>query len=419
MEAIDLFIYGEIGDVWWDEESVTASSVAEALAEIPKNQPINLRINSPGGAINDGLAIYNQLRRRSNVTAYIDGYACSAASFIALAADKVISPASSIWMVHPPSGICFGSAEDMRSTADALDTHNDAVLAIYTSRTGLSEERVKELLDAETWFTGTEAVELGFATEAPEEAIAAEQKVIPMQFRAMAKGFEKKLEDAGWTFGRVSAMARGTGRRPLDASILRPAMSAVEPEVDDREFIEDEEVMTDKIDANSIEPAKISQMSEEIRDLKIKLSAAEKLASDRLSEIGRLNITTQYWQMRSSATTLFSVENKLTEEEFTLDFSEDPKVDIDRLITMDADDARIELKTMDRALRRAAMKQPIDRVSRPEDKAKLGNSSIKSQAVDVDPGVRSSAGDESNPDRAAQLAKADAYLAKAKPPKIG
>ncbi len=184
----EIFIYGAIGESWyWDEESLTGKTIRDQLAVIPKGEHIDLRINSGGGDVGEAMAIYNLLSARSaDITTHIDGYCCSAASFIALAGDEVISPESSIWMIHNPSTIAWGTAAEMRKVADVLDTHRDAVLGIYTERTGRSRDEIIAALDAETWFTGAEAQEFGLATKVVNDAPVVEQ-VLPKNLVAMAK----------------------------------------------------------------------------------------------------------------------------------------------------------------------------------------------------------------------------------------
>lgn len=189
---------------------------------------------------------------------------------------------------------------------------------------------------------------------------------------------------------RLSHVVQLSGETGYEFLFDDDADADVNLEAEDNPMV-DEKTKATATDMTTSE--RLTQMSDEIRDLKLRLSASEKAGTEAQAEVARLNTINQYWQLRSNAVGLYALENKLTEEEYNLDFSEDPGVDIERLTSMGADDARIELKTIDRALRRAAMKQPIDRVTNPADRAKLENSSLKSRAADVDPGKREVAGD--------------------------
>lgn len=393
-----IYLYGEIGESWWDEESLTGKSVVDQLAQLPETAEIEIHVNSVGGDVAEGLAIYNGLKKwKGKKKAYIDGYALSAASFVALAADEVISPASSIWMVHNPATLMFGDAAQMRAAAEMLDTHRDAVLTIYTERTGMSADEIIELLDNETWFTGTEAAEWGFATAVVDEPLKVEQK-IPYKVAACFNGHPdklSKLQSLGWSVADSRPKVAASAARPevaeksavIVATNSKPVAQVEPVPVTDSVLtsppsIPDQELPT-MTDMQSSE--RITQMSDEIRELKLRLAAAEKTATEASVQMSALNTTVQYWQMRATAVSLYAIENRLTEEEYHLDFSEDPQTDIERLVTMSADDARIEIKTIDRALRRAQMKSPIERVKDVAGQAKLQNTALKSQAVDVIP----------------------------------
>lgn len=153
----EVYIYDEIGG--W---GVTAKDFASALKAIPKDHQINLRINSPGGSIVDGSAIYNLLAERTDkVTTLIDGLAASMASVIALAGSKVLMADNALMMIHDPIGWAFGDSEDMRKTADVLDKFGETIVSAYVKRTGKTEEQVKAAMAEETWFTAKEAKDWG------------------------------------------------------------------------------------------------------------------------------------------------------------------------------------------------------------------------------------------------------------------
>lgn len=162
----ELLVYGQIGASFWDDESVTAKSVVDQLAALPKStKNITVKINSFGGSLADGLAIYNALKSaKQTVRCVVDGVAMSAASLIAMAGDTVEMPATSIMMIHAPSSSCYGNAAEMRKAAAVLDKFADAMVSAYTSKSGKSEADIKALLDGEDHFyTGAEAVAAGFA----------------------------------------------------------------------------------------------------------------------------------------------------------------------------------------------------------------------------------------------------------------
>lgn len=159
--AVDLLVYGDIGE-WGD---VSAAGFARALKE-HEGARVRVCINSYGGEVFAGHAIYSQLRRhKGGVDTVIDGIAASAASIVAMAGDKISMGKGTMMMVHNPWTVAVGEADDMRKTADVLDRVRDNLIAIYEERTGLPREQLQQLLADETWMTAEQAVELGFAHE--------------------------------------------------------------------------------------------------------------------------------------------------------------------------------------------------------------------------------------------------------------
>lgn len=176
--TLELYIYGDVeGDDydWWTGEIIrsetSANAFREALAEHPDAQQIDIYINSYGGSVFEGTAIYNQLRRHpAHKTVYVDGFACSIASVIAMAGNEVIMPRNTLMMIHNMSMLAAGNAADLRKAADDLDTINAAGRTAYLDKAGgkLDEEKLAEMMDAETWLTAAECVELGLADQIAE-----------------------------------------------------------------------------------------------------------------------------------------------------------------------------------------------------------------------------------------------------------
>lgn len=221
-DSADISIYDEIG--FW---GVTAKDFITDLKKIDAKN-LTVYINSPGGSVFDGLAIYNALRQHpSNVTVRVMGVAASAASFIAMAGDKIVMPENAFLMVHNPMGGVFGNAQEMREWADTLDKIAASLVGIYVARTGKSEDEIKALLDAETWLTASEAVEMGFADEMEAEMkIAASFNVeqLPENIRAAFQAAEptddqpaqpdpdgNRVEEDKTFADEVSALAQSAG----------------------------------------------------------------------------------------------------------------------------------------------------------------------------------------------------------------
>lgn len=158
----DLYFYGDIVSDWWGawaDEDQYPDAVKNFLNE-HNGKKLNIYMNSGGGSVFAGLAIYNMLKRHSGEkTVYIDGLAASIASVIALAGDKVVMPKSSMMMIHKPWSWTSGNANDFRKMADDLDEIEKCILAVYEEnlKDGVDMQLIKDLVDAETWLTGEEA----------------------------------------------------------------------------------------------------------------------------------------------------------------------------------------------------------------------------------------------------------------------
>ena len=163
-EGAEVSIYDEIGAY-----GVSAKSFLDELGALPDDGPLTLRLNSPGGSVFDAVAIYNALKRHAGpVSVWIDGIAASAASYIAMAGDEVVMPENAFLMIHDPSGLVMGTAEDMRAMAEALDKIKGSLVAGYVAKSGGAEDDIAALMAKETWLDAAEAVELGFADRLAE-----------------------------------------------------------------------------------------------------------------------------------------------------------------------------------------------------------------------------------------------------------
>jgi len=155
---MEILIYGVVGDSC---DGLEASWLVERISHAPDD--ISVRINSLGGLVFDGFAIFNALKQSPRrVTVHIDGVAGSIASIIAMAGDEIIMAENAVMMIHKPSDGTYGVATELRSTADRLDMLQAQLVNIYAQRTGMSADELNPLLDAETWLTAAEALDLKF-----------------------------------------------------------------------------------------------------------------------------------------------------------------------------------------------------------------------------------------------------------------
>ena len=170
----EVLIYGNIGDRW-NEDGVIASELVRDLSVLEADT-INLRINSYGGSVPDGLAIYNALRRhKATVNVFVDGVAISCASYIAMAGDTITMAKNSQMMIHAPWTFAYGNSNDMREQADILDRYAKAMASAYADKSGKTYEDALALLTdgKDHWFLADEAKAEGFADEVGDEVAVA------------------------------------------------------------------------------------------------------------------------------------------------------------------------------------------------------------------------------------------------------
>ena len=162
----DLDIYGDISSCWLDDDAMSAPKLSKQLDELGDVSQINVHINSYGGEVAEGLAIYSALRRhKARVRTTCDGFACSIASVIFMAGDERLMSGASLLMIHNAWTSAWGvNAADLRKLADDMDTITSASKSAYMARVSITEDELTELMDAETWITPADAVDMGFAT---------------------------------------------------------------------------------------------------------------------------------------------------------------------------------------------------------------------------------------------------------------
>lgn len=206
--SADLYFYGDIVSDWWgawQDEDQYPDAVKNFLAE-HQGKDLNIHINSGGGSVFAGIAIYNMLKRHSGKkTVFVDALAGSIASVIAFAGDRVVIPSNSFLMIHKPWASCVGNSDDLRKMADDLEAVETGILNIYEEhlKEGVSIDTIKEMLAAETWLNGQQAAEYFNVEIGEEKAIAAAVteetrkfcKAIPEEILARKRAQEKALEE--------------------------------------------------------------------------------------------------------------------------------------------------------------------------------------------------------------------------------
>lgn len=201
-EETELLVYGDITSLKWFENDVCSYDFAKELNEIDTN--LKVRINSYGGEVSEGLAIYSLLKSFAHkVTTICDGFACSCASVIFMAGEERIMNQSSLLLIHNAWTSISGDANVFRKQADDLEKITKPSLDIYTNITGLEESVIKEMMDAETWITPQEALEMGFATKVLNDSAKQSINEMYLNHQVLAnkellkqvKELENKIED--------------------------------------------------------------------------------------------------------------------------------------------------------------------------------------------------------------------------------
>lgn len=187
-------ILDEIGESWWSE-GVTAKRIAGALRSIGADKDVEVIINSAGGDVFEGIAIYNLLKEhKGKVTVKIVGLAASAASIIALAGDEVQVAKAGFIMIHNAWVVGAGNRHDFRAFADYLEPFDDVLASVYIDQTGLDKKEIQSMMDNETWLNGDEAIAKGFADALLDSDLELDE---PKEDNIVAHRFDTVLAKAG------------------------------------------------------------------------------------------------------------------------------------------------------------------------------------------------------------------------------
>lgn len=172
-EVASIKIYDEIASDGW---GISVKDIDEQIKDLG-NKPLDIHINSYGGEVFEGFAIYNTLKDYKGFkTVYIDGIAASIASVIAMCGDKIVMSKASMLMIHNASGFAYGNAEEMQKVVNALEQINAVIRGIYVAKTGMSEDEIKNLMDNETYLQPQECLDYGFIDEIKEESESSDEE---------------------------------------------------------------------------------------------------------------------------------------------------------------------------------------------------------------------------------------------------
>ena len=244
---VEISIYDEIGF-----GGVTAKDFMAEVKQF-KGQHIHLRINSVGGSVIEGAAIYNALRRhKGGLTVHVDGLAASMASVIAMAGEEVYIADNAMLMIHNPWSMTMGDADDLRKEADVLDKLKNTLVNAYARKTGMEAEDIAAMMDEETWLNATQSVAMGFADEI-EDGIEAAASLSPAIARARFDTFSH-------------SMSRKTAKN-IKAEEAAPVEVVAEPVV--------EQPVTDAAVDTSSEDNMSNELQSQVEYLQAKLTETE------------------------------------------------------------------------------------------------------------------------------------------------
>lgn len=166
----EISIFGPIADMKWFDDETTPADIRDKLNTMKGAKRVDLYVNSPGGGVFAGFTIYNMIKQFSgDIYAHVQGLAASIASVIIMAAKEISIPKNGMVMIHRAQGMAFGTAEEMLKTAALLEKIEGNIAETYADRTKVDKQKALDMMNAETWMTGAEAVELGFADVLEDE----------------------------------------------------------------------------------------------------------------------------------------------------------------------------------------------------------------------------------------------------------
>lgn len=248
-------IYGDIEQNFWKEEgddSITSlDELDKWFNENKELATVDIYINSAGGSVFEGVAMYNRIKRsKAYVTVYIEGFACSVASVIAMAGNKIVMPKTSMMMIHNPWTIVMGNAKELRKTADDLDKMGDMIKNAYLSKVKIDEKKLSKLMDNESFLSAEECFEYGFCTQLEEETAESKEAV------------EEALEDYGKLYANKLSVLENIKNAIKEFD--EPTVEEVEEseteveEIADEQVIESTEVIEEKPIVEAVEEVKVN-----------------------------------------------------------------------------------------------------------------------------------------------------------------
>lgn len=278
---VEVSIYDEIGF-----GGVTAKDFMAEVKKL-KGQHIHLRINSVGGSVIEGAAIYNALRRhKGGLTVHVDGLAASMASVIAMAGEEVYIADNAMLMIHNPWSMTMGDADDLRKEADVLDKLKNTLVNAYARKTGMEAEDIAAMMDEETWLNATQSVAMGFADEI-EDGIEAAASLSPAAARQRFDNFSNSMRKTAKTIKAEEAAAEVVA--PVEAPVIDEVAVDNSSEAMNAELQAKVDALQADLDAKNAAQAQASEdIAKEIEALKAEVDRLTAESAGKDDEIAAL-----------------------------------------------------------------------------------------------------------------------------------
>lgn len=267
-QNVTINIYGDITKYSWWEEDYGATKLARDLEQYDQIDNIDVFINSNGGSVSEGLAIYNILQRHpAKVTTYCDGFACSAASVVFMAGDERIMSNASLLMIHNAWMYAEGNAEELRKLADDLEKITEASVNAYMNHVNIDRDELKEMMDNETWIDSDEALEKGFCTSVVQEEQQVANQSVSMKVKELLSNSSYKLRN---TSDVTCVGSFGTGNTGMTKEVFESVKLFIE------EFNETKAKITEKLEEKkAIEVAEKKKENKYINFFKVLAEGVE------------------------------------------------------------------------------------------------------------------------------------------------
>lgn len=273
-----LRLYGVVGDDW---DGFTDDSVADLLAGVKPGGTVHL--NTPGGTIYQGLAVYNQLKDKKPKSVRVDGLAASMGSIIALAGERTEMTKGSLMMIHNPWNLAIGDSQELRKTADILDKFKQSLLDIYVDKTGQERELLAEMMDEETWLSADEAVEWGFADAVIEDE--ADIEAVSLAPLAETKNMPERVHSVMLAQSSLAATspAAEAAHPPKQEETPMPESNNT-PSAAETPAVDTEALNKAREEAVAAERSRVQSIRSMVAEAKLDADFGQKLIDDGVSE---------------------------------------------------------------------------------------------------------------------------------------